>query len=58
MCLSRCKEGKTLEGYLAERADGIRRCWEYGRPVYVDVHDFPLDRRTETGAQPIAHLVG
>lgn len=27
------------------------------RPVYVDVHDLPLDLRTDSGAQPIAHLV-
>jgi hypothetical protein len=47
------KQGKTLEGYLASRADGIHRCWETGRSIYVDVHDFPLNLRTESGAQPL-----
>jgi hypothetical protein len=51
------KQGKKLESYLASRADRIHRCWETGRSIYVDVHDFPLDLRTESGAQPITHLV-
>lgn len=46
-----------FEAYLTARVDGIHRCWGSRRPVYVDVHDLPLDRLTETGAQPIAHLV-
>jgi hypothetical protein len=51
------KEGKTFEAYLAARVDGIHGCWGSERPVYVDVHDLPLDLRTDSGAQPIAHLL-
>jgi hypothetical protein len=49
--------GVLLEDYLTDCANGIRESWGRGRPVYVDVHDFPLDLRTRTGAQPIAHLL-
>ena len=50
-------EVKRSEGYLEKRADGIHRCWGPQRPVYVDVYDFPLDSRTESGEQPIERLV-
>jgi hypothetical protein len=33
------KNGKTLDTYLTERAQGIHGCWERDRPLYVDVHD-------------------
>lgn len=51
------KDGKTLDAYLAERAQGIHGCWERDRPVYVDVHDFDPALRTTAGAQPIAFLL-
>jgi len=51
------ERAKTVESYLTSRADGIHRCWETDRPIYVDVHNFPLDLRTESGAQPITYLV-
>lgn len=51
------KNGKTLETYLAERAKGIHQSWGQERPVYVDIHDLPLDLRTSSGAQPIAYLL-
>jgi hypothetical protein len=51
------KGGKTLDGYLDERARGIRQCWEIDRPVYIDVHDLPLDLRTGSGMQPITFMV-
>ncbi len=50
------KEGKTLEGYLDSRAEGICRGWGADRPVYIDVYNFPLDVRTEGGVQPITYL--
>lgn len=51
------KGNQTLHAYLADRARGIHECWEQGRPMYIDVHDLPLDLRTSSGAQPIAHMV-
>lgn len=51
------KNGKTIESYLGERARGIHECCEPDRPVYVDVHDLPLDMRTSNGLQPIAFIV-
>lgn len=50
------REGKTLDQFLGERALGISQCWERERPVYVDVHDLPLDWRTSSGMQPIAYV--
>jgi len=50
------ENGKTIESYLRERAKGIHECWEPERPVYIDVHDLPLER-TSTGAYPIAVIV-
>lgn len=47
------KAGKSIDGYLSERATGIYQCWESERPVYVDVHDLPLEWRTSNGSQPI-----
>ena len=47
---------EDLEAYLVKRADGIKRCWVPDRPVYVDVHDFPLEIRVR-GVWPIIHLV-
>lgn len=49
-------KGKTLEGYLAERATGVHRALQGTRPVYIDVHDLPLDLRTASGVQPITYL--
>lgn len=51
------KVGKSLDTYLNDRAKGIQNCWEPDRPVYVDVHDLPLDWKTTSGAQPIAYVV-
>lgn len=51
------KNGKTLDVYLAERAEGIHGCWNRNRPVYVDVHDLDPALRTTTGTQPIAFLL-
>lgn len=48
--------GVKLEDYVTECANGIHASWGRGRQVYVDVHDFPLDLRTQTGTQPIAYL--
>lgn len=50
------RNGKTLEDYLTERAQGIHQSWGPLRPVYVDVHDLPPDLRTSSGAQPITYL--
>jgi len=50
------KDGKTLGGYLAERAEGIHSAWGTARPLYVDVHDLPLDLRTSSEVQPITYL--
>jgi len=50
------KNGETIESYLGKRAMGIHECWEPDRPVYVDVHDLPLER-TSTGTYPIAIIV-
>lgn len=49
------RNGKTLESYLAERAKGIHSAWPT-RPLYVDVHDLPLNLRTPSGMQPITYL--
>jgi hypothetical protein len=51
------KNGKTLDTYLTERAQGIHGCWERDRPLYVDVHDLDPNLRTTMGAQPIAFLL-
>ena len=51
------KKGQKLETYLVGRVDGMYRCWEADRPLYVDVYNFPLDMRTESGARPIAYLL-
>ncbi len=50
------KSGKTIDEYLSERAKGIHECWEPERPIYVDVHDLPLEH-TSSGAYPIAIMV-
>lgn len=51
------KEGKTLDDYLNKRVDGIHKCWERERPVYIDVHDINPDLRTSDGRQPITYLI-
>lgn len=51
------RPNQTLDTYLGDRARGMHECWEQERPMYVDVHDLPLDLRTLSGAQPIAYLV-
>lgn len=50
------RDGQTLEALLAKRAAGIFTTWGRVRPVYVDVHDFPLDLRTSSGVAPIVFL--
>lgn len=49
--------GKTMDAYLTERAQGIHGCWDRERPVYVDVHDLDPVLRTSTGVQPIAFVL-
>lgn len=51
------KGGKTIDEYLVERAQGINQSWNPERPVYIDVHDLPLDWRTSSGMQPISFVV-
>jgi hypothetical protein len=51
------KEGKTLDAYLTERANGMHRCWEAARPIYVDVHDLSPDLVTSSREQPITYLL-
>jgi hypothetical protein len=51
------KSGKTVDEYLIERAVGIHQCWNPERPVYIDVHDLPLEWRTSSGMQPISFVV-
>jgi hypothetical protein len=51
------ENGKTLDNYLEERADGVYRALGGTRPVYIDVHDLQLDLRTCSGAQPITFLL-
>src|SRR5882724_3975491 len=51
------KAGKSVDEYLTERASGISQSWNPERPVYVDVHDLPLDWRTSSGMQPISFVV-
>ena len=50
------KGNETIEVYLAERAQGIHRACGTMRPMYVDVHDLPLDLHTSSDTQPIVHL--
>lgn len=50
-------DAKALDASLAKRADGIHRCWDAERPVYVDVHDLSPDLRTSQGHQPITYLL-
>lgn len=51
------KNGKTIDSYLIERAEGIHGCWGREKPAYVDVHDLDPTLRTTTGVQPIAFLL-
>lgn len=50
------RDDQTLEEILTKRANGIYEAWGRARPVYVDVHDFPLDLRTTSGDTPISFL--
>jgi len=47
---------ETLEQYLGGRAFNIYTSWGSHRPVYVDIHKFPLERRVYSGMHPLAYV--
>ena len=50
------REGESLEEHLFRVATGAHGAWSNSSPMYVDVHDFPLETRVATGVLPITFL--
>lgn len=47
---------ETLEQHLGGRASSIYDSWGRHRPVYVDIHKFPLELRVYAGTHPLAYV--
>jgi len=46
---------ETLEQHLVGRASSIYDSWGRHRPVYVDIHRFPLELRVSDGMHPLTY---